>query len=310
MLAACAQLRIFLLNDDYSATRLQIHAIILMTEPTFPEDIERIITETLLDDAEYMCATMSLVAVRFHAWTKPRKFRTVNLRRHDNLVERICDHLLPNARFIHVLAVDLLLKEGELSAAEVSHIQQLLRTALNVNYLAIGWRLWARLEQECGALRLQSIYLMWDGVWSHPRPPVLATPSLQLLKHPTELRDLTIHVPAHVDDPVAFHTGKLYLPATHHCPNIAYMTYAADRMPATMASLCNNHRAAVMFVYVDLPKHCVDVKTANHIEVEKERYPSLSTAYIPQSSQVLGEWVRKSEGRMSVLRHPAPRATG
>ncbi|KAJ7655985.1 hypothetical protein DFH06DRAFT_474550 [Mycena polygramma] len=281
-----------------------------MTEPTFPEDIERVITETLLDDAEYMSATMSLVGVRFYVWTKPKKLRTVILRRHDNFVEQIFEHLLPNARFIRVLAVNLLLKEGELSDTEVSHIQQLLRTALNVNHLAISWHLWARLEHECGALRLQSIYLMWDGVWPHPRPPVLATPSLQLLKHPTELQDLAIYAPTHVDDPVAFCTGKLYLPATRHCPNIAYMTYAADRMPATMASLCENHRAAVMFVRVDLLEQCIDVKTGNHIKAEKERFPNLSTAYIPQSSQVLGEWVAKSERRPSLLRQPTPRATG
>jgi hypothetical protein len=33
-----------------------------------PEDIERTITDVLLNDARDMCCTMSLVASRFHAW--------------------------------------------------------------------------------------------------------------------------------------------------------------------------------------------------------------------------------------------------
>ncbi|KAJ7656000.1 hypothetical protein DFH06DRAFT_1411676 [Mycena polygramma] len=282
----------------------------LTTEPAFPEDIERAITETLLDDGWEMCSTMSLVAARFYLWTKPIRFRTVIVhRRHKNWLKQIRKHLLPNARFIHVLALDLLLKNGELLDVELWCIQQLLEGASCVKHLAIGWRLWARLERKCGALRLRSIYFMWDGAWPYPRPSVMPPPSLQSLQHPIALKDITVQAPADLDDPVAFYTGRIYLPATRHCPNLVYVTYLADRIPVTLASLCENtQRAAVRFVGVGVPKESVDGRTKMRIKAEKERYPNLSTAYISHASQVLGEWVGKSEGRRSVLRHPALRA--
>ncbi|KAJ6479246.1 hypothetical protein C8R47DRAFT_1198281 [Mycena vitilis] len=66
----------------------------------------------LLLDARGMCHTMSLVASRFNVWTKPITFHTVIVRPHDNWVQRVRDHLLPNGNFIRILVLDLPFREG------------------------------------------------------------------------------------------------------------------------------------------------------------------------------------------------------
>ncbi|KAJ7436066.1 hypothetical protein B0H11DRAFT_2111725 [Mycena galericulata] len=154
-------------------------------KPAFPEDIERTINQVLLDDARDMCGTMSLVASRFYAWTKPITFRTVVVRRHNDWTKRIDEFLLPNASFIRCLAIP-----GSFSAAELSPVRLLLESARQVVHLAVTWSLWAQLPSECGALGLESLYLIWDGV-----PPV-SFPSLKHLERPTALKDLTIFAPA------------------------------------------------------------------------------------------------------------------
>ncbi|KAJ7821759.1 hypothetical protein B0H14DRAFT_2830323 [Mycena olivaceomarginata] len=259
-------------------------------KPAFPEDIERAINQVLLDDAPEMCATMSLVASRFYAWTKPITFRTVIVRRHSDWTKRINDILLPNASFIRCLAIP-----GQLSGAELSHVRQLLDSARQVLHLAVTWSLWAQLPRECGALSLESLYLIWDSE-SH-----ILFPSLKLLQRPSALRDLTISAPADLHDLTSFRTwGELYLPDTAHCTRLAYVTYAADRYTSpTVGSLCE-----------DIPslQGAMGGEEDEMITDDVAVYSRFSTAYLPRASQVLGEWVAKMEGRPSVLVHPPPHA--
>ncbi|KAJ6553149.1 hypothetical protein B0H19DRAFT_1263553 [Mycena capillaripes] len=96
--------------------------------------------------------------------------------------------------------------------------------------------------------------------------------------------------------------AELYLPATAHCINLAYVTYAADHAQIPrLGWLCEDLRMSVLFVMVD--KYW-DSK-AGPITRDKERYPNFSTVHLPLSSQVLREWVAKVAGRRSVLEHPA-----
>ncbi|KAJ7221110.1 hypothetical protein C8J57DRAFT_1254119 [Mycena rebaudengoi] len=80
--------------------------------PAFPEDLERVITEVLLNDTRDMCGTMSLVASRFHSWTTPFRFHTVAVRVRKICMRRLRHWVLPNAQFTQILVLDLPFKEG------------------------------------------------------------------------------------------------------------------------------------------------------------------------------------------------------
>ncbi|KAJ7108181.1 hypothetical protein C8R44DRAFT_884944 [Mycena epipterygia] len=249
---------------------------------------------------------MSLVASRFHAWTKAIRFHTVVVRRHDNydLTQRINDLLLPNTHFIRVLALDL---RGPLSDAELSHIRRLLDASKYVKHLAVGWNIWAHFALDCGALYLESIYLMWEGAYD------VLPPSLQHLQHPAALRDLTVYAPPDLHNPTPFRAwGFLFLPATTHCANLTCVTYAADRTPIpTVGSLCEDLPGikGAMFVLVGIPEEYANAEYEDElVKEDKEVYPKFCTAYLRLSGQVLGEWVKKVEGRVSVLEHPLARA--
>ncbi|KAJ7872965.1 hypothetical protein B0H13DRAFT_2669339 [Mycena leptocephala] len=250
-----------------------------------PEDIERTITDVLLNDARDMCCTMSLVASRFHAWTKPFKFRTVVVRRRSNWLKRINDVLLPNESFIRVLALDLPLSEGKLTDDELSPIRRLLESTERLKHLAVVWHLWTHFHAECGSLHLESLYLIWDRAWSPSNP--LSPPTLDNLRHPAELKDLTFYAPPNLTSP--------------------YLTYVADRTPVpTVGSFCNDPRIkGVMFVRTDVDEEYPDDSL---IAEDKQFFSNFSTAYLPSSNQGLGEWLAKLEGRRSVFEHPPPRA--
>ncbi|KAJ7479615.1 hypothetical protein FB451DRAFT_1239406 [Mycena latifolia] len=272
----------------------------------FPEDVERAITDALLHDVRDMCGTMSLVASRFHAWTKPHLFRIVVVRRHESWTKRVSELLLPNARFIRALALDLRLVRGALSDEEAAHVQQLLEAAEGVRHLAVPWSIWARHPRECGRLPLESLCLVWDG--THPAAP----PSLAHLQHPAALTDLTVCAPPDLRNPTPFRAwGDLYLPDTARCANLAWVAYAADRPPVpTVGSLCADipQLKGALFVLVDIPEKYVREAEEEDALLEEDRavYPNFATAYLPRAAQVLGEWVAKMEGRRSVLDHPPP----
>ncbi|KAJ6597031.1 hypothetical protein DFH09DRAFT_109596 [Mycena vulgaris] len=276
-------------------------------KPTFPEDIEQAINDVLLKDARDMCGTMSLVASRFHAWTKPITFRSVVVHRHNNWTTRISDLLLPNASFIRVLAIDLPFTRGQLSDEELSHIRRLLEASGRVRHLAVTWNIWAHFHLECGFLQLESLYLIWDKF--HPISP----PSLKHLQHPSTLKDLTVYAPPDLHNPTPFRPwGDLFLPETDHCPNLAYVTYAADRTPIpTVGTLCEDLPGlkGAMFVLVDMPeKYMNEEEEDEMVKDDKALYANFSTAYARFSRQLLGEWLAKIEGRRSVLEHPPPHA--
>ncbi|KAJ6562765.1 hypothetical protein DFH09DRAFT_489463 [Mycena vulgaris] len=273
---------------------------------TFPEDIERAITDVLLDDARDMRGTMSLVASRFHVWTKPITFRTAVVRQHKDWTKRISDLLLPNASFIRVLAINLPGTGGKLSEEELSHIQRLLEASDGVNHLAVGWYIWAHFRRECGSLQLRSLYLIWDRAYG------ILPPSLDNLEHPTQLKDLTVYAPHDLKYMALWRSwGELYIPETARCTNLAYVTYAADRPIHTVGSLYQEipHIQGVMFVLVDIPGEYPNEEEELAItKLDKKMYPNFSTAYLRFSGYLLAEWVAKMEGGPSVLEHPPPRA--
>jgi hypothetical protein len=224
-------------------------------------------------------------------------------------LKRISDILLPNASFIRVLAIDLPLSEGKLTDDELSPIRRLLlESTERLRHLAVVWHLWTHFHPECGYLHLQSLYLIWDRAWSRTNP--LSPPTLDNLQHPAELKDLTFYAPPNLTNQVQrFFIGALYLPLMNHCPNLEYLTYVADRTPyPTLGSFCDNPRIkGVMFVCADGDEE--DEEDVEYFFAEdKQFFPNLSTAYLPSSSQGLGEWLAKLEGRRSVFEHPPPRA--
>ncbi|KAJ7165968.1 hypothetical protein C8R46DRAFT_1275362 [Mycena filopes] len=203
-----------------------------MAEPVFPEDIERTINEVLLKETRSMCGTMSLVASRFYVWTKPISFHTVIIRPTTNWVQRISDWLLPNANLIRVLVLDLPNNLGNrgrgcFSDEEVAAIAQLLRAAGRVKHLAVTWNVWAHLERDCGAISVESLYLMWDGAM------FVDGPDLGNLQQPSALKDLTVYAHRNLGRRGFSLFSQLsstenYCPQTSHCPNLAYVAYAAD----------------------------------------------------------------------------------
>ncbi|KAJ7166566.1 hypothetical protein C8R43DRAFT_1104095 [Mycena crocata] len=272
-------------------------------QPSLPEDVERAINDMLLNDAQEMRGSMSLVAARFHAWTKPHTFRTVVVRQHDNWTKRIRDLLLPNAHFIRVLALNLPLREG-ISDEDLCLIRRLVQAADRTVHLAITWNLWADFQVECGRLQLQSLYLIWDGATQ--------IPSLQNLQHPEQLTDLSVYAPPDLEGIILWRGwGRLFLPAAAHCPNLAFLTYASDRTPLpTIGSLCATMPSlkGAMFVCVDISGTDVTGEGEDALLMdERDRYPNFSTAHLPSWTDVLGNWVAKMESGQSILMHPPSR---
>ncbi|KAJ7429799.1 hypothetical protein B0H11DRAFT_2211865 [Mycena galericulata] len=266
--------------------------------PIFPEDIERAINEVLLNDARNACSTMSLVASRFHTWTKPIMFHTVIVRRHDNWIERISDCLLRNASFIRILVLHMPLRQGydrgQLPDKELSLIRQLLEAAGQVRHLAVTWNIWALLQRECGALRIESLYLIWDGALK------IDTPSLYHLQHPAALQDLTVYAPPDIRHVDMWRPAEYYLPAISQCENLAYVTYAVSRRLSR--GVTRRPMKGAMLVLLGRTEQPDENWWTKSIW---ESYPPFSTVCLQYASQVLEEWVAKMEGRESVLRHAA-----
>ncbi|KAJ6587964.1 hypothetical protein B0H19DRAFT_1097577 [Mycena capillaripes] len=274
-------------------------------QPIFPEDIERAINEVLLNDTGDMCGTMSLVASRFHIWNKPIMFHTIFVHRHNNWMKRIGDYLMPNASFIRILVLSLPLTRGPArlpsSAEELSLIRKLLEASGGIRHLAVTWNLWAQLACECGVQRIESLYLIWDRAAFN-----ISAPSLHHLQHPEELVDLTVYAPADLCNPVSFPVyGDYLVPATTHCVNLAYVTYAADRMPnVNMAYL--RLKGAILVV---VGRTALYENEEGRLKWEKEMFPgNYSVVCVQNWEQVLAEWVAKMEGRESLLKPPVETA--
>ncbi|KAF7348770.1 hypothetical protein MVEN_01396500 [Mycena venus] len=288
----------------------------IIPEPRFPEDIERVIHSVLLDDPTNlnMCGTMSLVASRFYTWTKSFTFRTAVVRRSNDWIARIRDLLLPNARFIRILAINLSFHQGYArcppSDEEAAYIRQLLEASDGVRHLAVSWNIWAQFPHECGSLQIESLYLLWEGIFDVPPP------SLDQLQHPAKLTDLTVYAPPDRFNPVYWNAwGENVLPSVAHLAahfaNLAYVTYATDRWTIpSVADLCENPGIkAVMFVTVNIPEDIMnEAEEDEMLKSDMEHYANFSTAYLPRGGQVLGEWLARMEGRQSVLEHPPPHA--
>ncbi|KAJ7734490.1 hypothetical protein DFH07DRAFT_844815 [Mycena maculata] len=291
-----------------SAANVQVAATI---EPTFPEDIERTINEMVLNDMRDMCGTMSLVASRFHAWTKPIMFHTVIVRRQKNWLQGISQSLLPNASLIRILVLDLPFTERRgrrLSFKEASHIRRVLVASDQVRHLAVTWNIWAQFERKCGALQLESLYLIWDRVVDSEDP------SLDRLQHPSALKDLTVYAPHRLGEGGRkswWRPGALCLPSTAHCANLAYVTYASESKP--ILDIGDFYLRRARFVLVDTEEKFATAAaeyTTARIRRDTAKNPNFSVTYLRFSSQVLVEWVAKMEGRPSVLQHPPPLTAG
>jgi hypothetical protein len=125
------------------------------------------------------------------------------------------------------------------------HIRRLLTASENIRRLAVGWKIWARCQSECGALQLESLYLIWDR--THPT----SAPSLKCLQHPPTLTDSGSW------ERNAFPPTGRALTSGHDALRLAYVTYAADRTPIpTVGSLCEEipDLRGSMFVLVDIPE--------------------------------------------------------
>ncbi|KAJ7268334.1 hypothetical protein C8J57DRAFT_1612279, partial [Mycena rebaudengoi] len=234
-------------------------------EPAFPEDIERIITDALLDDTRDMCGTMSLVASRFNIWARVFMVHTVVVRRRKNWKLRIREVALPNARCIRILVLNLPHIVGrvrrQLPDVELSLIRELLKASADVRHLS-------------------SLYLIWDGVWH------IAPPSLRHLQHPEALLDLTVAAPPELNNQTPFNRfGQRCIPMIRHCVNLAYLTYASDRFPNPGMGYLVHLKATMMVVVSTYPLDPFDVRW---IEFEQQRCPAYSAIYMPYWNQLVG----------------------
>ncbi|KAJ7635454.1 hypothetical protein DFH06DRAFT_1336484 [Mycena polygramma] len=256
--------------------------MVLGLDPAFPEDIERHITELLLDNVGDMWRVMSCVAFRFRVWTKPTMFRTLFLR---------------NANFIQILAIDLPSTRGNLSDAGLTQISQLLQASEGVRHLAVSWHIWEHFASECGRLKIGSVYLIWDGTHDLSEPP------LDKIQHPLSLTEFTMYAPPANTTRVDW----FYFPVTitEDFPNLVRLTYAVSEQPDIHGY--GEYLEGVMWVLVDRPTKRLDSSTTEFIWQLKVEYLNYFTAYLRCPNQVLGEWLAKMEGRRSVLEHPPPR---
>ncbi|KAJ7174466.1 hypothetical protein C8R46DRAFT_1252014 [Mycena filopes] len=300
---------VFEINGDQMSKAPSSESLAMeYTSPTFPEDLERQICEVLLNDTRDMRGVMSLVASRFNIWTKPIKFHTVVVRRHNDWMQRLDDCILPNAGLIRALVLDLSFSKDDrrclFSNEELSSIRRLLGASEGVTHLAVTWNIWAYLERECGALRLQSLYLIWDDALLDVNPPQLGG-----LQHPAALEDITIFAPLSLDPHYSgWHRPEDYLPHAWHCTNLAYVTYAA---------VCVAHGwidpRLKGYLAVAVGERTVNetLKEEEHfsIKYDKEHHPNFATLYLRTWNDVLREWLNKAEGRESLLEHPPPRTS-
>jgi hypothetical protein len=110
---------------------------------------------------EHFSSIVELVLTIQASRTKPFKFRTVVVCQRSNWLKRISDILLPNTSFIHVLAINLPLSEGQLTDDELSLLRQLLlESTEQLRHLVVVWHLWTHFPAECGYLHLESFYLI------------------------------------------------------------------------------------------------------------------------------------------------------
>ncbi|KAJ6571239.1 hypothetical protein B0H19DRAFT_658519 [Mycena capillaripes] len=264
--------------------------------PTFPEDVERIITEALLENATNMSGTMALVAPRFRVWCKPTIFSTVVVRRRDNWMERIGGLFLPNASFIRVLAIDLPGTRNLLSPEELSRIRRFLHAAKRVLHLAVVWHIWEQFGADWGVLQLRSLYLIWDGAFG------ISSPSLANLQHPAKLTDITIYAPVELEAPSTGPFADFCLPGTilEDCINLACLTYASNRPPFDFGNLSEDI-ARVMWVLVDSSERFLSLASEEMVSMDQQVHPNFFTAHMRFSHEVLGHWLAKMEGNQSLL---------
>lgn len=236
------------------------------------------------------------------------------------------DCLLPNAALIRVLVFDLPFNHRVVldprkwsnvgrfnkdrarcvfSDEELTSIRRLLSASGGVRHLAVTWNIWTYLEQECGTLRLQSLYLIWDRAFLDIEADVEA-PELNQLQHPAALEDITMFAPVSLDPQYSgWHPPGCYLPDTTHCVNLAYVTYAASFvvLPSRPERFKGYMSVAVSEREVDITEEEEDFR----IQSRKERHPNFATLYMHTLEEVLREWLNKVEGRESRLEHPPPR---
>ncbi|KAJ7234261.1 hypothetical protein C8J57DRAFT_1249403 [Mycena rebaudengoi] len=160
--------------------------------PAFPEDLERVITEVLLNDTRDMCGTMSLVASRFHSW-----FHTVAVRVRKNCMRRLRHWVLPNAQFTRILVLDLPFKEGPRRGQWPDKMLTCIRRLLA-----------ACSVRKCPPPRLRM------------QRPASVKPLPDLGCAPPDLRRPTTYQ----------RCGLCYVPELAHCVNLAYLTYACKRV--------------------------------------------------------------------------------
>ncbi|KAJ7663326.1 hypothetical protein DFH06DRAFT_1128651 [Mycena polygramma] len=260
------------------------------TDPRLPQDIERVITEVLVNDHLDMAGTMSLVAARFRTWhsaarAKSETLRTVVIRHREHWTQRISDLFLPNAHLIQILVIDL---PSTLSEEELLHIQRLLQGAEKVKHLAVGWHIWEHFV-ECGFLQLESLCLIWDEARQ------MDSPHLGHLQHPSLLRNVTIYAPPRPISVDARNSAwaQFNLPATilDDFPNLASLTYAArNEVPDSWGCEWDTEGKTVVHTWT------MGVRTASKgfkLAGEAE----FSTVYFDCSNEVLRDWLRRREGR-------------
>ncbi|KAJ7755151.1 hypothetical protein B0H16DRAFT_1722366 [Mycena metata] len=273
--------------------------------PSLPEDLEREITEVLLDEMRDMRGPMSLVASRFYAWTKPIKFHTVIVHPQDGWMQRMNDSLTPDAELIRILVLDLPFNKNGTrytpSDEELACIRGLLGASSGVRHLAVTWNIWEYLQAECGSLRLESLYLIWDGVRN------IKCPSVENLQYPAALVDFSMFAPPSLD---GWHPPEIYLPWTleARCPNLAYVTYVSRFivLPYDMQNLKGFMSVAIR---ERKDRQAGEEEEDFRVKSSKEELPNLSTLYLRALDEVLGHWLNKKEGRESAFKHPPPRVT-
>jgi hypothetical protein len=188
----------------------------------------------------------------------------------------------------------------------VSLVQQFLESARQVRHLAVTWNIWAKLQYECGALQLESLYLIWDGAFNiFPRFDI-REPTLDHLQHPAILENLTVSGPTNLDDPTpwAYWGGMPYLPATRRCVKLTSVIYVTTLLPLGWIRTCDVKNPMVVLVEATEP----DKGEQELIKEDKKRNPNYSVVCVQDWNQVLVEWVAKMEGRESILNHPADTA--
>jgi hypothetical protein len=210
-------------------------------------------------------------------------------------MRRLRHWVLPNAQFTRILVLDLPFKEGprrgQWPDKMLACIRRLLAASGSVRHLAVSWNIWSDLQFECSALRLQSLYLIWDGAW------YTSPPTLHGLQHPAALVHLTVSAPPDLRRPTTYQRcGLCYVPELAHCINLAYLTYACKRV--IRSGVVDLRLKGTMLIHL-----CPGPHDLGWIEMDKQRYPRCSSICMRHLEEVLAEWIAKAEGRESLLDH-------